>query len=78
MAPSVLCGKRLQSVPTYEKVQFYFDCLRRSVINPRTGQRAALKKIPNVNQSLLACIRTYREVKILCEMRHDNVSEIVE
>lgn len=44
-----------------------------SVINPRTGQRAALKKIPNVNQSLLACIRTYREVKILCEAHHDNL-----
>lgn len=44
-----------------------------SVINPRTGRRAALKKIPNINQSLLACIRTYREVKILCETRHDNL-----
>lgn len=56
----------------------YNSISRRSVINPRTGQRAALKKIPNVNQSLLACIRTYREVKILCEAHHDNVSDIVE
>lgn len=44
-------------------------------MNPRTGQRAALKKIPNVCQSLLACIRTFREIKILCEMHHDNVSQ---
>ena len=43
------------------------------MINPRTGHRAALKKIPNVHQSLLACIRTFREVKILCELDHENV-----
>jgi len=45
----------------------------RSVSNPRTGHRAALKKIPSVFQSLLSCIRTFREVKILCEMKHENL-----
>lgn len=44
-----------------------------SVVNPRTGTRAALKKIPSVFQSLLSCIRTFREIKILCEMKHDNL-----
>lgn len=44
-----------------------------SVHNPRSGKRAALKKIPSVSQSLLACIRTFREVKILCEMKNDNL-----
>lgn len=45
----------------------------RSVLNPRDGSRAALKKIPSVFQSLLSCIRTFREVKILCELKHENV-----
>lgn len=44
-----------------------------SVVNPRTGSRAALKKIPSISQSLLATIRTFREVKILCEMNHRNL-----
>ena len=46
----------------------------RSVVDSRTGHRAALKKIPNVHQSLLGCIRTFREVKILCELGNENVS----
>lgn len=45
----------------------------RSVQNPHSGQRAALKRIPQVAQSLLTCIRTFREIKILCELQHDNV-----
>lgn len=44
-----------------------------SVLNPRDKKRAALKKIPSVFQSLLSCIRTFREVKILCEMHHENL-----
>jgi len=43
-------------------------------MNSQDGSRSALKKIPNVFQSLLACIRTFREVKILCELKHENVS----
>jgi hypothetical protein len=46
----------------------------RSVVDSRTGQRAALKKIPSIHQSLLGCIRTFREVKILCELDNENVS----
>ena len=44
-----------------------------SVIDPRTGHRAALKKIPNIHQSLLGCIRTFREVIILCELDNENL-----
>jgi nemo like kinase len=44
-----------------------------SVVNSRTGQRAALKKIPSIHQSLLGCIRTFREVKILCELDNENL-----
>jgi serine/threonine protein kinase len=44
-----------------------------SVVDSRTGQRAALKKIPSIHQSLLGCIRTFREVKILCELDNENL-----
>lgn len=46
----------------------------RSVRNSLTGGHSALKKIPNVFGSLLSAIRTYREVRMLCELSHDNVS----
>ena len=49
----------------------------RSVYNPRTRGRAALKKIPNAFHSLLSSIRTFREIKMLCELDHENVSVII-
>ena len=48
--------------------------VNRAVQNPRTGRPAALKKIPNAFQSLLTGVRTFRELKVLCEFSHDNVS----
>ena len=48
--------------------------LFRSVKNPRTGCLSALKRIPRVFHSLLSCVRTFREIKMLCELKHDNVS----
>ena len=53
-----------------------FLCLCRSVYNSRTGEKAALKRIPNVFQSQLACIRALREIKVLCEFHHENVSVV--
>ena len=44
-----------------------------SVYNSRTGEKAALKRIPNVFQSQLACIRALREIKVLCEFHHENL-----
>lgn len=44
-----------------------------SVVDPCTGHRSALKKIPSIHQSLLGCIRTFREVKILCELDNENL-----
>jgi nemo like kinase len=41
--------------------------------DPRTGGRIALKKLPNVFQSLISCRRVYRELKMLCSFNHDNV-----
>lgn len=51
--------------------------MRRSVTDPRNGKRVALKKMPNVFQSLTSSKRAYRELKMLCFFKHNNVSESV-
>ncbi|KAA0702108.1 Serine/threonine-protein kinase NLK2 [Triplophysa tibetana] len=47
-----------------------------SVTDPRDGKRVALKKMPNVFQNLVSCKRVFRELKMLCFFKHDNVSPI--
>ncbi|KAL8176625.1 UNVERIFIED_CONTAM: hypothetical protein K2H54_037059 [Gekko kuhli] len=44
-----------------------------SVTDPRDGSRVALKKMPNVFQNLVSCKRVFRELKMLCYFKHDNV-----
>ncbi|KAL5017645.1 hypothetical protein ScPMuIL_007234 [Solemya velum] len=44
-----------------------------SVTDPRDGKRVALKKMPNVFQNLVSCKRVYRELRMLCHFKHDNV-----
>lgn len=44
-----------------------------SVTDPRDGKRVALKKMPNVFQNLVSSKRVYREIKMLCFFRHENV-----
>lgn len=46
----------------------------RSVTDPRDGKRVALKKMPNVFQNLVSCKRVFRELKMLCFFKHENVS----
>ena len=48
-----------------------------SVTDPRSGRRVALKKMPNVFQTVVSAKRVFREVKMLCTLKHDNVSLIV-
>ena len=76
MDPSVLCGecRRTLSYRLLSKHMRASVSFGRSVRNSLTGGRSALKKIPNVFSSLLSAIRTYREVRMLCELSHDNVS----
>lgn len=45
-----------------------------SVTDPRSGRRVALKKMPNVFQTVVSAKRVFREVKMLCTLKHDNVS----
>jgi hypothetical protein len=49
-------------------------CLLRAVTDPRDGRRVALKKLPNVFQSLVSSKRVFRELKMLCFFKHENVS----
>lgn len=52
---------------------FLFSCSR-AVTDPRDGRRVALKKLPNVFQSLVSSKRVFRELKMLCFFKHENVS----
>lgn len=45
----------------------------RSVTDPRDGRKVALKKMPNVFQNLVSCKRVFRELRMLCFFKHDNV-----
>lgn len=49
----------------------WFCC--RSVTDPRDGRKVALKKMPNVFQNLVSCKRVFRELRMLCFFKHDNV-----
>ena len=49
-----------------------------AVTDPRTSRRVALKKMPNVFQSVVAARRAFREIKMLCTFRHDNVTIKIE
>lgn len=44
----------------------------------RTGQRVAIKKIPKVFDVLVIAKRTYRELKILRHLRHENIISILD
>jgi nemo like kinase len=51
--------------------------LPRAVTDPRDGRRVALKKLPNVFQSLVSSKRVFRELKMLCFFKHENVSNLL-
>eukprot|EP00918_Siedleckia_nematoides_P018909 GHVU01040374.1.p1 GENE.GHVU01040374.1~~GHVU01040374.1.p1 ORF type:complete len:433 (+),score=30.11 GHVU01040374.1:296-1594(+) len=44
-----------------------------SVTDPRDGKRVALKKMPNVFQNVISSKRVFRELRMLCHFKHDNV-----
>ncbi|XP_060528914.1 serine/threonine-protein kinase NLK isoform X1 [Cylas formicarius] len=44
-----------------------------AVTDPRDGRRVALKKLPNVFHSLVSAKRVFRELKMLCFFKHENV-----
>ncbi|XP_050721878.1 serine/threonine-protein kinase NLK2-like [Eriocheir sinensis] len=44
-----------------------------AVTDPRDGRRVALKKMPNVFQTLVSSKRVFRELRMLCFFKHENV-----
>jgi nemo like kinase len=46
----------------------------RSVTDPRDGKKVALKKMPNVFGTSVSARRVFRELKMLCFFKHENVS----
>jgi len=44
-----------------------------SVTDPRDGKRVALKKLPNVFQSIVSSKRVFRELKMMRFFKHENV-----
>jgi serine/threonine protein kinase len=45
-----------------------------SALNSETNEYVAIKKICNVLSNRIDAKRTYREIKLLRHMKHDNVS----
>ncbi|KAK3786105.1 hypothetical protein RRG08_045491 [Elysia crispata] len=48
-------------------------CVCVAVTDPRDNKRVALKKMSNVFQNVVSAIRVYRELRMLCHFRHENV-----
>ncbi|KOB78287.1 Serine/threonine kinase NLK [Operophtera brumata] len=53
--------------------KFSSPLFHRAVTDPRDGRRVALKKLPNVFQSLVSSKRVFRELKMLCFFKHENL-----
>jgi hypothetical protein len=64
----------LQIVEIKLNCSFLLFLHSRAVTDPRDGRRVALKKLPNVFQSLVSSKRVFRELKMLCFFKHENVS----
>ncbi|CAL8070170.1 unnamed protein product [Calicophoron daubneyi] len=48
------------------------------VVDPRTGHHVALKRIPNVFESVTAARRAYREIYLLSQLKHLNVVKLID
>ena len=53
--------------------KLFYDIYSRAVTDPRNSERVALKKMPHVFQNLITAKRVFRELRMLCSFRHDNV-----
>ena len=59
------------SVSTY---QFLFYCS--SAVDRKTDRKVAIKKLSRPFQSAIHAKRTYREIRMLKHMQHENVSTV--
>lgn len=44
-----------------------------AVTDPRTSKQVALKKLLNIFHSLVSCRRAYRELSMMCSLKHENI-----
>lgn len=78
---SLYCQEHVQIINTLSYTLYTISSssfsvsLYRAVTDPRDGRRVALKKLPNVFQSLVSSKRVFRELKMLCFFKHENVSK---
>ena len=49
-----------------------------SAMNMQTGQKIAIKKVPNAYVDLIYCKRIVREIKLLKSFDHDNVIQLMD
>lgn len=55
----------------------YFPLLYSSAYDVKTGLKVAVKKLSRPFQSIVHAKRTYRELRLLKHMKHENVSRFV-
>ncbi|CAH8522360.1 unnamed protein product [Schistosoma margrebowiei] len=48
------------------------------VVDPRTGDHVALKRIPNIFESVVSAKRAYRELKLLFSLKHLNIVRLID
>ncbi|CAI2727241.1 unnamed protein product [Schistosoma spindalis] len=48
------------------------------VVDPRTGDQVALKRIPNIFESIVSAKRAYRELKLLFSLKHLNIVRLID
>ena len=73
MLPSSLAGNTNSEYQPDRPIGYGAFGVVWSVTDPRDNKRVALKKLPNVFQSLVSSKRVFRELKMMRFFQHDNV-----
>ncbi|KHJ43832.1 kinase domain protein [Trichuris suis] len=68
-------GQQMQNVQPDRPIGYGAFGVVWSVTDPRSGKKVALKRMPNVFLNLASCKRVFREIRMLCSFKNDNVRE---
>ncbi|CDW55895.1 CMGC:MAPK:NMO protein kinase [Trichuris trichiura] len=66
-------GQQMQNVQPDRPIGYGAFGVVWSVTDPRSGKKVALKRMPNVFLNLASCKRVFREIRMLCSFKNDNV-----
>ena len=69
-----LCGLDYNTAHLTELLMSFYTCS--SSLNTKTGIKIAIKKLSRPFQSAIHAKRTYRELRLLQHMDHENVSDV--